>query len=462
MSNSENPETNANQKRQEEKYRQMTETPVQKLILKLSVPTILSMLITTIYNMADTYFVGKINTQATAAVGVSFSVMAILQAVGFFFGHGSGNYISRMLGKKDIKHAEGMAIYGLVVCFLTGIVIGGLGLIFITPLSTLLGSTKTILPYTKSYLGIILLATPFTMSSFVLNNQLRFQGRANMAMVGIVTGGILNLILDPLFIFVCKLGIKGAALATITGQIISFFVLLTMATKKGSINLSFKNLSITRFYLLEVTRGGFPSLCRQGLGSVATICLNHSAAAYGDAAIAAMSVVSRIVLFANSVLIGFGQGFQPVCGYNYGAKLYKRVYDGFVFCVKYSFVFLLGVALIFFAFPDTLVEFFRNDSDVIAIGAVALRYQCITLPLSSFIVLSNMMLQSMGLAKKASIVASAKQGLFFIPLIIILPRIFGLTGIEVCQMISDICAFSLTLPISVSVLRILKTGSKAE
>ena len=447
-----------NQKRQEQKFRQMTETPVNSLILKLSIPTILSMLITTIYNMADTYFVGKISTQATGAVGISFSVMAILQAVGFFFGHGSGNYISRMLGRRDTRHAEGMAIYGLVVCFISGIVIGALGLIFLTPLSTLLGSTETILPYTKNYLGIILLATPFTMSSFVLNNQLRFQGRASMAMVGIVTGGVLNIILDPIFIFSFKLGIKGAALATITGQIISFLILLTMSLKKGSINLSLKNLSINRFYLLEVTRGGFPSLCRQGLGSVATICLNHSAAIYGDAAIAAMSVVTRIILFANSALIGFGQGFQPVCGYNYGAKLYKRVSDGFIFCVKYSFIFLLCVALAFFSFPDTLIGFFRDDAEVIKIGAVALKFQCITLPLSSFIVLSNMMLQSMGLAKKATIVASAKQGLFFIPLILILPRFFGLTGVEICQMVSDICSFCLTLPISLSVLRELKRG----
>ncbi len=444
------------QKKQELKFKQMTETPIPKLICKLAVPTIISMLITSIYNMADTFFVGRINTQATAAVGISFSVMAIIQAIGFFFGHGSGNFISRMLGKKDNEKAAGMAIYGLVMCFICGTLVSILGLIFLNPLSILLGSTSTILPYTKSYLGIIFLGTPFTMSSFVLNNQLRFQGRASMAMVGIVTGGILNTILDPIMIFVLGLGIKGAALATISGQIISFFILLYMVTREGSIILSFKNLQINQYYFIEVVRGGFPSLCRQGLGSIATICLNHSAGLYGDEAIAAMSVVNRIILFANSALIGFGQGFQPVVGYNYGAKLYKRVREGFYFCVKYAFVFLLIVSAFFFIFPGDCVGFFRDDPEVIRIGADALRYQSILFPFASYIVIANMLLQSMGRARKATIVAAARQGIFFIPLILVLPKIFGIVGVEICQMISDFCALLLTVPITSRVLKELK------
>lgn len=450
---------------QEEKVTYMTTKSVAPLICELAVPTIISMLVTAFYNMADTFFVGKINTQSTAAVGIVFTVMALIQSCGFFFGHGTGNYISRKLGAREYENAAIMAATGFFFAFICGVIFGILGLLFLDPFAVVLGSTPTILPYTKDYLRIILIGTPFMMSSFVLNNQLRFQGSASYAMVGIVTGAVVNIVLDPIFIFVFHMGVSGAALATVLSQIISFIMLYIGSRRGGNIRIHVKNFNPTWSNMLEIARGGFPSLCRQGLASISGIFLNHMAGTYGgvsgDAAIAAMSIVTRVTMFANSALIGFGQGFQPVCGMNYGAKKYDRVREGYWFCVKYAFLFLILVAAAGFFFAEPIITVFRKgDAQVIQIGTLALRLQCLVFPLSAWIVMCNMMLQSMGRAVKASIVAAARQGLFFIPFIFILPRIFGLGGVQACQMVSDICSFALAVPIGISELKIMKNYEK--
>lgn len=445
----------------EQKRNYMLEEPVEKLVCRLAVPTILSMLVTSFYNMADTFFVGKINTQSTAAVGVVFSLMAIIQAVGFLFGHGSGNYISRKLGAGDIEEAEKMSSVGFFTSFLAGVVILAVCMFFIEPLSYLLGSTETIQPYTVAYLRIILIGAPAMTASLVLNNQMRFQGSAFYAMIGIVSGAVINIILDPVLIFGCSMGIAGAALATTVSQYLSFIFLLIMIRRGGNIQIRFQNFKPNLHFYKEVIRGGIPSLFRQGLASVATICLNHAAGVYGDAAIAGMSIVSRIMMFVNSALIGFGQGFQPVCGFNYGAKRYKRVLDAFSFCVKIAFLCLAVVAVVVFIFAPGLVEIFRKgDADVIAVGTAALRYSIVALPLSAWIIMCNMMLQSIGKGLKASIVASARQGIFFLPLIAILPRILGLSGVEACQAVSDVFALTVSIPLGVSVIREMRRDEK--
>lgn len=438
-------------------YLYLTTTPVPRLIVSLAVPTIISMLVTSFYNMADTYFVGKINTQSTAAVGIVFSVMSIIQAVGFFFGHGSGNYISRKLGVQETGNAEKMAATGFFWALFMGIFLAVVGLIFLTPLSLALGSTPTILPYTEKYLGIILLGAPFMTASLVLNNQIRFQGNAAYAMVGIVSGAVINVILDPILIFVFDMGISGAALATVISQICSFSLLLYMGRKGGNIRIRFKNFTPSLAFIKEIIGGGTPSLARQGLASVATILLNVAAGAYGDAAIAGMSIVTRIAMFINAFLIGFGQGFQPVCGFNYGAGLYARVRQGFWFCVKVGFIFLLVCALAGMGFAEEIVSLFRKgDPDVIAVGAAALRWQFITFPLGSWIVMSNMMLQTIRKPVKATIISSARQGLFFIPLIFILSHYLGLQGVEMCQAVADLLTFILAIPLTCSVLNEMK------
>lgn len=441
-------------------YIKMTKTPVQKLILKLAIPTIISMLITSFYNMADTFFIGKINTSATGAVGIVFSFTAIIQAISFFFGHGSGNYISRKLGEKDYEQAERMSITGFLSAFIVGFIIMVLGIIFLKPLALLLGSTKTILPYTMNYLRVILFGVPFTMASFVLNNQLRFQGKAVYGTIGMGTGAVLNIILDPIFIFTFHMNIMGAALATVISQFISFLLLLFGCLKNAEVELNFKKFTPKLSYYKEISRGGLPSLCRQGIASIGMICLNFAAEPYGDEAIAAMSIVSRIMFFGMAAIIGFGQGFQPVCGFNYGAKRYDRVKEAFWFCVKFSSIFLLIISILGFIFSKDLVRLFRKeDLKVIEYGAEALKYQCITFVLMSWITISNMMLQTMGKVIPASILAVGRQGLMFIPLVFIFPNLFGATGLFLVQPVADVLTFLVAIPLQLNALKKLRLES---
>ncbi len=437
-----------------DKYNRMLTAPIPGLVARLAVPTIISMLVTAFYNMADTFFVGQISTSATAAVGVVFSVMAIIQACGFFFGHGSGNYISRALGAGNGEDAGRMAATGFFCALIAGAVLGGVGILFIRPLARALGSTDTILPYAVSYMRVILIGAPWMMASLVLNNQLRFQGSAFYSMIGIATGAVLNIALDPLLIFTFKLGIAGAAWATILSQFVSFCLLLNGTRRGGNLRLRLKNFTPTPRYLRAIVNGGMPSLCRQGLNSVGAICLNVCAGVYGDAAIAAMSIVGRIVVFANSCVIGFGQGFQPVCGFCYGAKKYDRVKQAFWFCVRTATLFLCCVAVIAFIAAPALVAVFRKgDADVAAIGATALRAQCLTFPLSAWIMLCNMMMQTIGKSVRASILAMARQGVFFVPAVLILPRLLGLFGLQISQPVADVITFAVAIPLQISVFR---------
>ena len=436
------------------RYDYLTKTPVPELILKLSVPTIISMLVTGIYSSADTFFVGKISTEATAAVGLVFSVMAIIQAVGFCFGQGSGSFMSRQLGSDNKTSANEMAATGFALALICGTVIMTAGLIFSDKICIAIGSTPSTLADTKAYLDIILLGAPFMICQFVINNQLRFQGSAIYAMAGLLTGAIVNIILDPLLILVFRLGVRGAAIATISGQIISFFILLIGSRKGENIRISPKNIRVNTYYIREILNGGIPSLFRQGLAATSTLLLNLMAGYYGgDAAIAGMSIVTRTLMLLLSALIGFGQGYQPVCSFNYGANLKSRVKEGYFFCVKYGTVFLAAVSVLCFIFTPQIIRWFRNDPAVIAVGTVALRCQVCVLFLNATVITTNMMLQSIGRGLKASITSSARNGIFFIPLIIILPKIFGLTGVEITQACSDVLSFMLAVPFAYSELK---------
>ena len=445
----------------EEKRKYLTEEKIPTLVLNMAVPSIISMLITSFYNMADTFFVGQIGTTATAAVGVIFPLMSIIQALGFTFGHGSGNYISRKLGQGEVEDAKKMAATGFVSALIAGAIFSLVGLIFLDGLVGILGATPTIAPYARQYAMYILIGTPFMASSLVLNNQLRFQGSAFFGMIGMGVGAVLNIALDPLFIFVLDMGVSGAALATILSQIVSFCLLLRGCTRGGNIAISLKNFSPSWARYKEIARGGTPSLFRQGLGSVATICLNFAAGIYGDAAIAGMSIVTRVLQFANSAIIGLGQGFQPVCGFNYGAKLYGRVRKAFWFTVSLAFCVLLIGSIVGIAFAPQIIAIFRKeDLEVIEIGALSLRLQCIFLPLSAFVVGSNMMLQTIGKPVKASISAAARTGLFFVPAILILPQFFGLLGVQMSQAVADLCSFVLCVPLAGTTLLEMKRLEK--
>lgn len=442
----------------EERRIQMLETPVEKLILTLAIPTTISMLVTSIYNMADTYFVNQLGTSASGAVGVIYSLMAMLQAISFMFGMGSGNQVAISLGNKDEKRAKTLVATAFYTVFAIGLVIMAVGLIFVEKLVYMLGSTTTIAPYAQDYTRFILLAAPFMMTSLVMNNILRAQGNAKHAMFGVAFGAVLNIFLDPILIFGFGMGISGAGLATMISQIVGFVILLYQCNKRAdNVSIQWKEFHPNARLYGTILYVGSPSLCRQGLQSVANIILNFVAGPFGDAAIAAMSIVARISMFIYSALIGFGQGFQPVCGYNYGAKRYDRVLKSFWFCVKFGTVLLTVLALIGFVASESLITLFRaDDAEVIRIGIKALRYQLLLFPFLGWFVMNNMLTQSIGYGFRSSIIAMCRQGIFYIPCALILPTMFGETGLALIQPIADIFTVILTTYIGFGVIKELK------
>lgn len=442
----------------EEKFRQMIETPVNKLIPRLAVPTIISMLVTSIYNMADTFFVSQIGTSASGAVGIMFSAMAMIQAIGFTLGMGSGNNISRSLGNRDEDRASLFAATSFFTAGAIGILIMIFGTLFSRQMVFFLGATNTIAPYAQDYARYILIAAPFMMTSFVMNNILRAQGSAMFAMIGITTGGILNMILDPIFIFKFHMGISGAAIATMVSQMISFGILLYQCNSHDDcIKIQVSKFRPTLKVYGEILHAGLPSFCRQGLASVAAVVLNFAAGPYGDAAIAAMSIVTRFMMFINSSLIGFGQGFQPVCGFNFGAKRYDRVLEAYWFCVKVAVAMLTVFGIVAFVISRPIITSFRReDLEVIEIGTLALRLQLLTMPFQAWVIMVNMLTQSIGYGFRASIVAMGRQGLFLIPTLLVLPRTMGLLGLQTAQPIADMLTFVLATVIVVGILKELR------
>ncbi len=439
---------------QHEKFVKMTSQPVGKLVTQLAIPSIVSMLVSGIYNLVDTYFVGQINTQSVAALGIVFSYMTLIQAISMFFGQGSGNFISRALGREDTDQAGKMVAVGVVSSVITGVVIALAGFALMKPTLRFFGSTETILPYASDYYSYILLGTPFIMGCFTMNNQMRHQGNASLAMVGIAAGAALNVALDPILIFGFGMGIRGAGLATALSQAMSFLLMLALMGRNGGVPMRLSQFRPTMQRYRDISAGGLPSLARQSLMSISAICLNQVAAHYGDEAIAAFSVVGRVAMLAGAAMIGYGQGFQPVCGFNYGAELFGRVRDAFWHSCRVSTIYCTMLAIAGFVFARQVVALFVNhDPVVIDTGATILRYQCLSFPLSGFIVMSNMYLQNIRKTVPAVIMASARHGLFFIPALYIGYATLGLTGVEMSQAVADVIAFILAIPLSLTALR---------
>lgn len=431
-------------------YKEMTETSVEKLILRLSVPTIISMLVTNIYNMADTFFVGKLGTSASAAIGIVFSLMTINQALGFMCGHGCGSNISRKLGNKQGDAAIKFASTGFFMSLFLGVLIMIIGIIFMEPLLRIMGSTDTIMPYAKSYGICILLSAPFMTGSCVLNNVLRYEGKASLAMVGLTLGGVLNIIGDPIFIFVFNMGTLGAGISTAVSQVISFFVLLSMFGGDRTVSrLRFSAISWDIKDILNILYTGLPSLIRQGMMSVSTMVLNYMSMPYGDAAIAAMSIVSRVCNFIFAIALGISQGFQPVSAFNYGAKKFKRVKRAFVFCCGLSMIILGVLSVLSLIFSGHIIGLFRDDADVISVGTFALRAQCIVLFISPITLAASMMFQGAGENLASSIASFLRSGITFIPMVAILPRFFGIYGIQLAQPVADVISFVVVMPLIV-------------
>ena len=443
---------------------------VGSLIIKNAIPTVITMMVTAIYNTADTFFVSRLGTSASGAVGVTFSLMFLMQALAFTIGMGSGSITSRALGAEDFKKANSYCSTAIFFAFTVGVLFTVFGNIFRESLVRHLGSTPTILPYALDYARYILFGAPFIITSFAMNNLLRFQGRAAFSMIGMISGGILNMLLDPLFIFVFDLGISGAAIATLISQIVSFLILLSMFVQKKSLaELSAKHISKNPRTYSDIITTGLPSFFRQGMGALSGIFLNRQAAFYGaitlslaatsalaaDASVAGMAICNRIDKLLLAVAIGLGQGFQPVCGINYGAKKFDRVRESYAFLVKVSASVMTVCAILVFIFAPQIVRFFREDEAVVLAGSLALRAQSCVLPFHSLIFGTNMLLQTAGEKKSATFLSSMRQGIFFIPCIFILPHIVQLFGAEpilgvqatqaVCDMLAALCAIPFTV-----------------
>ena len=442
-----------------DQYTRMTETPVAPLLIRLAIPTTISMLVTSIYNMADAAFVGQLGNAASGAIGIVFGYMAILQSVAFMFGQGSGSIIARLLGKKRAKDASRYASTAFFTALGVSLVIAVVSLLLLEPMLRLLGSTETILPHAKQYCRFIILGAPFIMGGYVMNNILRYEGLAAKAMRGLVSGAVLNIVLDPVLIFGFGMGTAGAGLATALSQMVSFSILLSMFLRR----ITQSRISI-RYYtrdirdVWEIMTVGAPSLLRQSLGSLATIVLNNCAGVWGDVAISAMAITNRVAMFLFSFGLGLGQGYQPICSFNYGAEKYDRVRTAYKTAMKMAMGLMIVAGTVVFIMAPQIVRLFRDDPDVIAIGTRAMRYASIALVTQPLSVLTNMTLQSSGKALPASVLSMMRSGIYFIPLVLILSRTIGLPGIEIAQPVADVLTAATSIPFLLWYFRRLPKG----
>lgn len=431
----------------------MTETPVPRLILQLGIPTTISMLITSIYNMADTYFVGSLGESAQAATGVLYTLQAIVQGIAFMLGHGGGTFIAKYLAARDTDKASKYISSAFFSGGIIGVVIMILGLCFLSPLVYFLGSTETIAPYAMQYGFWVLVACPFIICSMILNNGLRYEGCAAYAMVGLTTGGVLNIFGDWLLVAKFGMGVYGAGLATAVSQFISFVILLIMYCKMAQSKIRFRFVSKDWQLYLTICRVGLPSLIRQGLSSVTTGVLNNLTKPFGDAAIAAMSVVNRYSMFLMCVGLGMGQGFQPVVAFNYQAKKYKRVKQGLVFTMCFGLCFIGGISLLSIFAAEPIIGLFQKKQAVIDVGSVALRYAAVGMMFMPFSVPVNMLYQSIQKPAISSILSLIRSGLITIPMLLIGVPMLQLTGVQIAQPTADILAGLISIPFIIHFLK---------
>ena len=418
------------------------------LLVKTSIPTIIGMLVMVIYNLTDTFFVGILNNKSmTAAIGIVFSFMGFIQAIGFWFGYGSGNIMSKKIGENEEKEAEIISSIGILFAIVIGILIAILSCFFVLPLSKFIGgsASENLLNFTVEYLKVIIISIPFGLYSITLYNQLRLCGNVKDGMIGLLIGMAVNMVLDPILMFVFKFGFIGAGYATLIGQITGCIVLTNLSGKNGNIAVDLKKVRINKDRVYHILAGGMPNFSRQSITGIALILLNVVAAKYGDGVIAALTISSRIVALAYMIMIGWGQGFQPICAMNYGAKQYDRVKKAFKFTVVGGTLFLIMAAILLYVFSELFIKTMSNDNEVILVGSEILRMQCITLPLLGYFAISSMLMQNIGQYFWASIISISRQGIFYIPLLYILSNIFGEFGIYLLQPVADVLSFGLAV-----------------
>lgn len=436
-------------------HKRMTESSVTKLVISLSIPTVLSQMITSIYNMADTYFVTSLGDSSVGAVSIVYALQSIIQAIGFGLAMGASSLVSRKLGQKENQSASKYASCAFYAAFAMGLLLTVVCLIDLDDMLCIFGSTETILPYAHDYALVILLGASIMCASFVLNNVTRAQGHAVMAMIGLTAGGILNMLLDPLLIFVFEMGVGGAALATVVSQCISFLILLSFyVSGKSIISLSPRNISRKPSDYVLIIRTGLPTVFRQGLGSLSTTLLNVQVKIYGDAAIAAVGIANKIYMLLRNLVLGIGHGFQPVAGYNYGAKKYDRVKKAFWVATAVGTIVSASASVFLLLWANHIIGFFNPETpETLRIGSRMLVFMGFALPTLGYSTYVNQLYQSLGYVKGATVLASCRQGIFFVPLIFALPAIVGLDGILLTQALADIFTFAVSIPFNVYFLK---------
>lgn len=440
-------------------YKKMTETPVVKLVVRLGIPTTFSMLITSIYNMVDTYFVGNLGESPQGAIGILFTLQSIIQAVAFMLGHGSGTYVAKELANRDTDKASSYVSSAFFIGGIAGVIFTALGLIFLTPFMRLLGSTETILPYAKDYGFWVLVSCPFMICSLVMNNNLRYEGKATYAMIGLCSGGVLNMGLDYVFVRICSMGVFGAGMATAISQIISFVILLIMYARHAQSKIALRYVSRQFALYAAICRNGLPSLIRQCLNSVSGGALNHLAGKYGelanvgDAAITAMGVVNRISNFVMCVGMGISQGLQPVASFNYQAKQYSRVKKALKATLLLVLVCVTVLAVPVLIFPRQIVLLFQKSENVVKIAAPALQYAMAGIMFMPLFIPINMTYQSIRKAGTASFLALLRSGLIFIPVLFAATALWQITGLQIAQPLSDVITGLINVPFLIHFFR---------
>ncbi len=441
-------------------HRKMTENSVIRLVITLSIPTVLSQMITSIYNMADTYFVTGLGDSAVGAVAIVYALQSIIQAIGYGLAMGAGSLVSMRLGQKDNANANKYAASAFYAAIFMGFLLMGGCFINLRGLLRVFGSTESILPYAYDYAWIILLGAPVMCASFVMNNLIRAEGRAVFAMIALTAGGVVNILLDPIFILGLGMGVAGAAWATVLSQCISFIVLLSFyVSGKGIVRISPKNISKTFSDYGMIIKTGLPTVFRQGLGSLSTTLLNVQVKEYGDSAIAAVGIANKVYMLLRSFVLGIGHGFQPVAGYNYGAGKKERVKKAFWTATVLGTSISILASLFLLFFSGQVIGFFSPETEeTVRVGSRMLVFIGIALPFLGYSTYVNQLYQSLGFVKGATVLASCRQGIFFLPLIFALPAMIQLDGILLTQPIADILTFLISVPLNILFLKkVLKT-----
>lgn len=422
--------------------------PILPLLIRSSIPSLIGMLVNIIYNMTDIFWVGKLGDKSMiAAIGIGFSVVSLMQAIGFWFGYGSGNMMSRMIGEKNIKEAEIISADGVFLAIVSGILLIIPAMIFIYPFAEFLGAlaSERLMDYTVEYLFVMFISMPFSIFSMTVYNQMRLCGYIKDGLIGVLIGMFSNIVLDPVFIFVFKMNVVGAGVATLIGQFLSSIILIVFSYKQGRISVKLRGVNFTNKRLYHILAGGAPNFSRQGIMGIAAVLLNQFSAFYGEEVIAAFSVASKIISFGYMLMIGFGQGFQPICATNYGAKKYERVKEAFTITIVIGTAFLIIASIVMAVFAANFAMMFSYDSEVINYIVLILRFQCIVLPFMCFYAVSSMYMQNIGQYMKSFVISVSRQGIFYIPLLFMLSKYWKLKGLFVVQPISDILSFILSI-----------------